>query len=42
MQMHQEEDKNNASNFRLFYYESSLKLVIGKILIIFPVPKSKK
>lgn len=42
MQMHQEEEGKNASNFRFFYYESTLKLVMGKILIIFPIRKSKR
>lgn len=43
MQMHQEEDKNNASNLRFFfYYGSTLKLVTGQVLIISPIPKSEK
>lgn len=42
MQMHPEEEKNNASNLRFFYYESTLKLVMGKVLIISPIQKSKK
>lgn len=42
MQMHQEEEKNSASSFRFFHYESTLKLVMGKVLITSPIQKSKK
>lgn len=40
MQMHQEEEINNVSNFRFFCCESTLKLVMGKVLVTSPIQKS--